>query len=75
MEKLKKVEENLKELTRLKRCDLEDRAGQVWDSVCDEAVKHNSNLEWMLDFMILGEQSSLRVCRARIWENRNWRGL
>ena len=72
---LQEWEAFLAELNRLKKCDDEDRNGEVWDLVCNYASQQNIEPYLELERQIMGAKNSVAVCRARKWEDKNWRGL
>ena len=72
---LQEWEAFLAELNRLKKCGDEDRNGEVWDLVCNYASQQNIEPYLELERQIMGAKNSVAVCRARKWEDKNWRGL
>jgi hypothetical protein len=72
---LQEWEAFLAELNRLKKCEAEDRDGEVWDLVCSYASLQNIEPYLELEQQISGARNGVATCRARKWEDKNWRGL
>lgn len=64
-----------KELLRLQRLPMEDRTGDLWQWVCDNAEAQNRTVAEQLKWEILCLSTAIRSKQAFMWENINWRGL